>query len=46
MAELNEIIHQPVRLRAVSGYGLEIVEWLPVGDLESPATLPPGAEVR
>ncbi len=46
LKKLRVMTNQPVRLRAVSGYGLEIVEWLPVGDLESPATLPPGAEVR
>jgi 3,4-dihydroxy 2-butanone 4-phosphate synthase/GTP cyclohydrolase II len=32
LRKLRVLTNQPRRLRGVSGYGLEIVEWLPVGD--------------
>jgi 3,4-dihydroxy 2-butanone 4-phosphate synthase/GTP cyclohydrolase II len=34
--KLRVMTNQPMRLRGVSGYGLEIVEWLPVAPLTAP----------
>ena len=32
LGKLRVLTNNPVRLRAVSGFGLEIVQWLPLGD--------------
>ncbi|MFZ9487024.1 MAG: bifunctional 3,4-dihydroxy-2-butanone-4-phosphate synthase/GTP cyclohydrolase II, partial [Alphaproteobacteria bacterium] len=32
--QLRVLTNQPLRLRGVGGYGLEIVEWLPVPPVE------------
>jgi 3,4-dihydroxy 2-butanone 4-phosphate synthase/GTP cyclohydrolase II len=39
LKKLRVMTNQPVRLRGVSGYGLEIVEWLPVGGRQEPETV-------
>ena len=35
LKKLRVLTNQPRRLRAVSGYGLDIVEWLPLGESDA-----------